>query len=323
VAERFGWAKVGLALGGGAARGLAHIGVLRALVRAEIPIHVLTGTSMGAIIGGTFAATLDPDEVEGRVREVLASPAFRRMRLSFLREARQARQGFWNGVTELVRRAMFYGVSAMRQSFVRAEEFAQNMAAILPDVRIEDLPLAFAAVALDLNAGQEVVFRTGSLRQAAAASAAIPGVLPPVRVNGRLLIDGGWVDKIPVLPAYGLGADLVIAVDISPTLPARGDYARGMDVLFRANAVKDSVLGAFARRLADVVLEPAVGDVHWADFGAADYCIEAGEKAAARALPRIRELLRQERWRVLLRSRRGKRIARLYLEGPDTRFVVE
>lgn len=318
-----GWAKVGLALGGGAARGLAHVGVLRVLARAQVPVHILTGTSMGAIIGGTFAATLDPDEVERRIREVLSSPAFRRMRLSFLKEAREERQRFWNGVTELVRRAMFYGVSAVRQSFVRAEEFAQNMAAILPDVRIEDLPLSFAAVALDLNAGQEVVFRTGSLRQAAAASAAIPGVLPPVRMNGRLLIDGGWVDKIPVLPAYRLGADLVIAVDISPTLPSQGEYTRGMDVLFRANAIKDSVLGSFARRLADVVLEPSVGDVHWADFGAADHCIAAGERAATLALPRIQELLRQERWKALVRARRGKRIARLYLDAPDARFVVE
>ncbi len=323
MVEGLSWAKVGLALGGGAARGLAHIGVLRALVREKVPIHVVTGTSMGAIIGGTFAATLDIAEVERRVRDVLASPTFKKMRLSFLKEARAGRERFWNGVTDLVRRAMFYGVSAMRQSFVRTEEFAKNMAAILPDARIEELPLRYAAVALDLRAGQEVVFSSGSLRQAAAASAAIPGVLPPVRLNGRLLIDGGWVDKIPVLPAYGLGADVVIAVDISPSLPSQGEYTRGMDVLFRANAIKDSVLGSFARRLADVVLEPAVGRVHWADFGALDHCIEAGDEAAMRALPAIQELLRHERWRSLLRARKGKRLAQLYLDSPDARFVVE
>ena len=98
----------------------------------------------------------------------------------------------------------------MRSSFLSAEEFAGSMAAILPEVDIEHLPLRFGAVTLDLDSAEEVVVVRGDLRMAARASSAIPGILPPVRFNGRLLIDGGWVDKIPVLPAFKLGADVVI-----------------------------------------------------------------------------------------------------------------
>lgn len=315
--------KVGVALGGGAARGLAHIGVLRALLREELPVDVVTGTSMGAIIGGAYAATQDIGLVEKRIRDLLGSDGFRKNRISFLRETKRQRGSLLYSVTNLVRRGIVYGTSTMRQSFLSAEEFAQSMAAILPDVRIEDLKIPFAAIALDLKAGEEVVFCHGSLRGAVSASSAIPGILPPVRHNGRVMVDGGWVDKVPVLPAFRLGADVVIAVDISADLEDTRDYTRGIDVMIRANAVKDTFLVAFIRRLADVIVEPAVRKVHWADFGAVDHCITAGDEAAMRAVPQIREVLRSEKWRSMVRPLLGKRLAEVYLTSEDMRVRVE
>ena len=311
--------KVGVALGGGAARGLAHVGVLRALVREGIPVDVVTGTSMGAIVGGAFAATGDIAFVEDGVRRVLSSEQFRKNRLSFLRETKRQRGGLLFSVTNLVRRGIVYGASTMRQSFLSAEEFAHSMEAILPDMDIEDMPIAFAAVALDLKAGEEVLLHRGSLRHAASASSAIPGILPPVRHDGRVMVDGGWVDKVPVLPAFRLGADIVFAVDISADVEDTRDYTRGIDVFIRANAIKDSFLVAFHRSLADVIIEPAVKKVHWADFGAVDHCIESGDEAAVRALPQIRESLRSEKWRSVVRPLLGKRLAEVYLASEDLR----
>lgn len=315
--------KVGIALGGGAARGLAHIGVIRGLVREGIPIDVVTGTSMGAVIGGAFAATQDIAEVERRVRALLSSDAFRRTRLAFLKETKHSRGSLLYSVTNLVRRGVLYGLSTMQGSFLSAEEFVRSLEAILPDMDAAKTPIRFAATAVDLESAEEVVLGSGSLRAVAAASSAIPGLLPPRRLNGRLLVDGGWVDKIPILPAFRLGADLVLGVDISADLEEARTYQRGIDVVIRANLIKDVVLTSILRRMADVVVVPAVRHIHWADFESAEYCIEAGERAAEEAAPKIRDLLRQERFRSIVRMPSGKRMAERYLASADLRFVLE
>jgi NTE family protein len=211
----------------------------------------------------------------------------------------------------------------MRPSFLSAEEFARSLGKILPDVEISTTAIRFAASSVDLEAGHEVVLCHGRLREVAAASAAIPGILPPRRLHGRLLIDGGWVDKIPVLPAFRLGADIVIAVDISAELDDARHYARGIDIVMRANTIKDAVMTGLHRRLADVLVEPAVRKIHWADFDAAGYCIAAGDKAATEAAGPIRELLRQERLRSIMRPPLGKRMAQRYLAAADLHFSLE
>lgn len=313
---------IGLALGGGAARGMAHLGVLRALEREQIPIHIIVGTSMGAILGGAYAAGTSVADLEAQVRAVLGSEAFRRTKLSFLKETKRQRAKLFFSVANLVRRGIFIGVSSLRQSFLSAEAFADSMAAIIPDRRIEDLGMRFAAVALDLEAAEEVVLTRGSLRVAAAASSAIPGILPPVRLDGRALIDGGWVDKVPVLPAFKLGADVVLAVDITANLRSLDQHRRSVDIMVRANAIKDEVLVGFSRRLADVLIEPECGDVHWADFGSWAACIERGDEAATAAIPRIREILRQERLMSMVRDRRKKRMAEAHLKSRELKLTI-
>jgi len=314
---------VGLALGGGAARGISHLGVIRALEREQIPIDLIVGTSIGAIIGGAYAATRQVDALEDKVRQVLSSEEFRTNRLSFLKETKKRRGGLFFSVTNLIRRGIIFGVSNLRPSFLSAERFANSLAAILPDVQIEDLQIPFGAVALDIHAATEVVLTRGRLRQAAAASSAIPGILPPVRMNGRKLIDGGWVDKIPVLPAFKLGADVVIAVDITKDLDSARDYRRGVDIMVRANSIKDATLVGFSRRMADLVIEPDVGKIHWADFGDFENCITRGDEAVTRAIPQIREVLRHERLLSIVRPGGRKRLAVRQLRHPDLRLCVE
>lgn len=306
---------LGLALGGGAARGMAHLGVLRVLEAEGIRAEVIAGTSMGAIIGGAYLAGPGLALLEEQVRAVLTSEEFRRNRINFLRETKRQRGGLLFSMANLVRRGIFYGVSTLRPSFLSAEAFAGSLAAVIPDVEIETLPRRFGAVALDIETAEEIVLCSGSLRRAAEASSAIPGILPPVRLDGRVLIDGGWVDKVPVLPAFKMGADVVVAVDISVGLgPSRG-LARGLDIMVRANSVKDEALVGFQRRLADLVIEPAVTHVHWADFGAFEECIEAGDRAARAAAPVIRRILRRERLLSWLRPGRGKRAAAAHLHS--------
>ena len=307
--------KVGLALGGGAARGMAHLGVLRVLAREEIPIDVVVGTSMGAIVGGAYASGMDIGELEQRTREIVGSAEFRKNRLNFLRETKEEHGGLLFSMKNLLRKGIFYGVSTIRPSFLSAEELASSLEAVVPQMKIEDLPIRFGAVTLDIETAQEVVLASGDLLPAIKASSAIPGILPPVRHNGRLLIDGGWVDKIPVLAAFRLGADVVIAVDITAALQEPGSYSRGVDIMVRANQIKDTLLVRYLRKLADVLIEPDIKHVHWADFGAIGACIEAGDAAARKALPAIRQLLRQERLWSVLRPGAGRRLAELHLKS--------
>jgi NTE family protein len=315
--------KVGLALGGGAARGLAHIGVLRALEREKIPVDIIAGTSMGAIIGGAYAAEPEIESVERRVRDVLTSEQFKRNRLSFLKESKERRGGLFFSVANLIRRGIFYGVSNMRASFLSAEEFAHSMESLLPETPIEELPIRFGAVTLDIEAAEEVLICHGSLRAAAEASSAIPGILPPVHRNGRVLIDGGWVDKIPILPAFKMGADVVIGVDISADLQDARSYNRGVDIMVRANSIKDATLVALLGRMADILIRPAVKHVHWADFGAYEACITAGDEAASEQIPGIREMLRHERLFSMVRPRIGKRLAELHMQSAGIELAVE
>jgi len=315
--------SIGLALGGGAARGLAHVGVLRALERGKIPVDIIVGTSMGAIIGGAFAAIGDAGLVEQKVRDVLTSEEFRQNRLQFLKETKHQRGGLFFSVANLVRRGIFFGVSNLRPSFLSAEEFAHSFDAMIPDEQIEELQVTFGAVALDIQSAEEIILRTGDLRQAAEASSAIPGILPPVSINGRSLIDGGWVDKIPVLPTFHLGADIVIAVDITADLQDSEDYRRGVDIMVRANAIKDAMLVDHSKRMADIVVAPEVGDVHWADFGAFERCIEAGDEAASKMVPRIREMMRHERLLSIVRPTPGRKLAELHLQSTHRPFTVE
>lgn len=305
--------RLGLALGGGAARGVAHVGVIRELEEAGIRPAVIAGTSVGALLGALYAFLLDGAELEARTLDFLRSDRFRRERLDFLREGeRQRDRNLVQSFLSLMKRGYMLGVSLTRTSFVSAEHFAENIAGLVPDIDIDDLPLPFAAAALDLVTGRERVLRSGRLRDAVRASSAIPGIFPPVPRDGALLADGGWVDKVPALPAFDLGADVVVGVDVSTELEDEADLHRGYDVMARATVCTEWALRRLQLGLADVVVRPEVSGVHWADFDRAEEIIELGRRATARVVPEVRERMqRQRRW-GWLRSSPGAKRARQF-----------
>jgi NTE family protein len=179
--------RIGLALGSGGARGAAHTGVLNVLDREAIPISFVSGSSIGALVGAAYAVGLPVEQVE---REWLVTDVHRLFR-SFLPTFPRA------------------GLSS-------GSELRKILTDVLGDERIEDLPIPYAAVACDIDTGETVVLREGPLVDAVRASTAIPGIFHPVRWGDRLLIDGGLVDPVPVRTCRDLGAEFVIAVDITP-----------------------------------------------------------------------------------------------------------
>jgi NTE family protein len=303
---------LGLALGGGAARGLAHIGVLRALERAGIRPDLITGTSIGALVGSVYATLGEVEGTEQRFRQFVASPEFRRTEFDFLKGSRRDSPNILYSVKELVKRGIFYSLSMARASFISEENFVHNVHSLVADISIGDTKLPFFPVAADLESGEEVVLTSGSLRTGVCASSAIPGLLPPVRVNGRILIDGGWVSKVPVFAAFRQGADMVIGVDISVDLEDTRGLKKGLDVLVRANAIKAEALKNFQCKLLDVLIKPQVGQVHWADFNGGLTLIEEGDRACTLKIPEIHEKLDRSRWKTRLGLSRGKRYVKAF-----------
>jgi NTE family protein len=304
--------KVGLALGGGAARGLAHIGVLKVLQAQKIPIDLIAGTSIGSLVGGAFAILGDATKVEERFKKFVKSPNFRQAEFEFLRESRRDRPSMIYSVANMIKKGIFYSFSMARNSFISKENFQHNIHSLVEDVRIENLKIPFGAVAVDLDTGGASLIRSGPLRSAVCASSAIPGLMPPIPINGRTFIDGGWVSKVPVIEAFKMGADMVIAADISQELEDTRNLRKGLEILVRAEAIKADALRAFQCHLADIVIRPPVGDVHWADFVDGVKLIERGERAAMAKVEDIKAMIEKSKWKTRLGFSRGKRLSKTF-----------
>jgi NTE family protein len=282
--------KTALVLSGGSARGLTHLGVLEEVEKHKIRVDMIVGTSMGAVIGGLYACYGDIRVVIRKIRELLVNELFLQT-LSIASEDIPAviPESFLHRFIWLFRRGVFYTHSMTRPTLVAESTYSEIMRDLIPEYNIEDLPVPFAAVAMDMISGEEIVLTKGSLRKAVSASAAIPGILPSVELNGRTLVDGGWIDNVPVAPAIALGAHFVIAVDASLDIQDIGPLpTTAIESLFRCNEITRITLDHHRRAFADVLLTPRVGQINWADFSGMDRCLPAGRAALEANLDRIR-----------------------------------
>lgn len=285
--------RVGLALGGGAARGLAHLGVLKVLEEERIAVGAIAGTSMGALVGGMYALEPDAKVVHERILSVLFSKDFLRVKVEYMKALREVKESsVFRTFANYVRRTVFHNIVLNRQSFLPPDRYARYLSAFVGDRLIEETLIPFAAVATDIRSGDEVVITRGAMKTAIGASCAIPGILPPVAMDGLLLIDGGWVDQVPVGPVSALGADLVIAVEIgADNEDSDGLLRNGLEMVIRANAITRAALCRLQLAGADFVIRPPTESIIWADFKRAEDAIAQGEAAARAAIPAIRNAL--------------------------------
>ena len=296
---------IGLALGGGAARGFAHIGVMRTLSAHGIIPDVIVGTSIGAVVGGCYAAR-QLDTLENWAR----------------------------GLT--VRGVLGHlDISLSGSGLIRGDHLARRLEAALPDVRIDDLPLRFAAIATEFNTGHEIWLTRGRLSEALRASYALPGIFAPVLIGERWLVDGALVNPVPVSAARALGARLVIAVNLNSDLFGRGtiiashgsdeadeaaaEAAKGAGLLSMFsgerllrrqllgrrgspsiptvmieafNVMQDRITRArLAGDPADVMVSPRLGGVGWFDFHRAEDAIAIGAEATEKAIEGVNEAI--------------------------------
>ncbi len=283
---------------------MAHLGVLRALEKEGIPISMLAGTSMGALVAAAYATIPRCEAAIDRFRRYLTSKPFQRTNLEFLYESREdlpKHQGIFHRFTTLIKKGVFYGQSLSKRAVISEEDFSQNINFLIENSKIEDTQIPLAIVALDLKSAAEVVMRHGPLRQAVGASCAIPGILPPVKINGQELVDGGWIDRVPIRPLKEMGADLVIAVDVAEGLEEAEDLQTGIGIFMRTNEICRCALSRLQLKEADLVIHPDVSRIHWADFRRLDECLEAGKKATLEKMLEVRRLIRKRTIQTALR----------------------
>lgn len=274
--------KSALVLSGGSARGLAHLGVIEEIGRRNIRFDMIVGSSMGAIIGGLYAYYGDAATVVAKLRKLFASDLFVKTASAVIDDGtgQFIPDGFLDRFIRLFRRGVYYTHSMLRSELVSESLYGEIMGMLMPDIAIENLPIPFAAVAMDLATGDEIVITKGSLRKAVAASSAIPGLFPVIEINGRPLLDGGWVDNVPVAPAIALGAHFVLAVDTTLEISGMPPYPQtAIETAFRCNEIGRILLTRHRKSHADVLIAPEIGEVFWADLTALDKCVSAGRAA--------------------------------------------
>ena len=256
--------RIALVLGGGGARGFAHVGVIRVLEQEKIPIDLVVGTSVGSLIGALYAHQANSFELEWAAFSMEKSDVFD------------------------------YTILSAGMGPVLGDKLEAFVARQVRSSDIEQLKIPFVAVAVDLNRGVPIALERGPVARAVRASCAIPGVFQPVSHQGRLLVDGGVINNIPISVARSKGVDVVIAVDISENV-TNFEIANLLDVTLQAVAIMFRESVDHHKRDADVLITPSVGSVRAFDFTEKKRLMQAGIDATQKALPQIRKTI--EDWK--------------------------
>ncbi|TFG37994.1 MAG: patatin, partial [Syntrophobacterales bacterium] len=273
--------QIGLALGGGGARGFAHIGVLRVLEEENIPIDIIVGSSSGALVGASYASGIGPDKLEEIIEDYLESPEFHSSAINAIEEAHSREDsGLAQKIQSYLKNKVILLQAMFKPGLLSVKDFRAMIDYLIPDIRIEDTRIPFRAVATDLVSGKLVIFSEGSLREAVMASSAVPGAIEPLEKDDYLLSDGGIIAHIPVSATRKEGAKRVIAVAVSKDIMLEDELNNAQEILSRANDLTTHYLDNYELTRADVVIRPSVGTLHWSEFSHAQHLIRAGEIAA-------------------------------------------
>jgi len=300
--------KIGIALGGGGAAGLAHIGVLKWLEENQIPLDYIAGTSMGGLIGGCYATGMSADEIESLFRSIdwnqMFEPSPPLKNVDFRRKEDQRDYstelefGYKNHSIQLPQGMAGYRINLMLSRIVLPYSDVTDF---------DELPIPYRCVASDLNHSEPFVMGNGSLAESMRATMAVPGIFTPVKRDGRLLIDGGIFDNVPADIAKQMGADVVIAVHLNAAERQSRNYDNGIILLGMVDAVVESN-SRKTSKMADVVLRPQMGQLGLLSWKALDHFIYYGYTAAAAQAEQLKKYaLDNEDWQKYLQKRNQRR----------------
>jgi len=287
--------KIGLVLGGGGARGLGHIGVLKVLKIHSIPIHMLAGTSIGAVIGAMYAATLDPHWIENKFKEFIDSEAYKRIGLHRLVPTSQPNSSIFQTAATYMKNQIIINLANDRLGILKQERLSEIIEFLLPVKTFEELKIPFSCLAVDLNSGEDVVFNSGNLIEAIVASSAIPGYIPPIEKDGMLLTDGAVSCPVPVKTVRKMGADFRISVDVGLNHFEPLENPNLLQVLGRAEQITSTRLGEVKSEKADITIRPDTMNVFWAEFDKIDQLIKLGAEETEKQFWQIKDNLKKKK----------------------------
>src|SRR4030067_112815 len=294
--------KIGLVLGGGAIRGIAHVGVLKVLQDINLPIHQVVGTSIGALIGALFCQYRDARVVEEVIRTALDSKNLRKFGVEVEYITMSSIRGKKHSLQETFRRLHLYSQAIKSYGVVEDKKMILAISDLLPDASIEDLNPKFAAVATDLYSGEPVILNSGSLRAAVRASLSIPLIFPPVQLNGKLLVDGMVTSLVPVEEALKLGAEVVIAVDVREPIQMRETPLNAVEVMVRCERISAFQLAQQGLQKAHAVIRPfSAQAMSWGFDQGLDH-IKKGEEATRKQMLNIMEVMKKTQKKSWLRK---------------------
>ena len=290
--------RLGLALGGGGARGLAQIGVLKVLEQEGIPVHLIAGTSIGALIGAAYACGISTEELMERADRYLKSEEFKASVIESIAKARNVEElGLADRIQSFLRNRFFLIQAMFRNGIVSEKDFQIMISHFVPDIEIQQTRILFRAVSTNLFTGEMVVLSKGSLRKAVMGSCAVPGPVEPIRYGNWLLVDGGITCPVPSAVVKKEGCSLVVAVVVDRKLSSESDFRNVREVHYRASEIQSHELEYQNLKDADIVIRPEVGNLHWSDFSHARSLVEEGEKAVRENLKKIKKAMSlRRRW---------------------------
>lgn len=286
--------KITLVLGGGGARGIAHLGVIEVLLRAGFEIERIVGVSIGSLVGAMFAFEPDIRRVQQRAIDYLLSPAFQKHQVTLFGTATTKGNTATGGMFAWYARVQSYlqvnrlfhrviGQPALLPGIILRDVVEH----LLVDQDISEARIPLSIVAVDLLSGHKVVLEKGSLRDAVRASSALPGIFPPIPYGKMLLSDIGVIYSLPTNVALAYDPECMVAVDVGTGLQ-HVDYCNtALDVLVRMDEIGEALFRKYVQDMADVIVRPSVSDVDWFDFSPASKLIAEGRKAATRVISQI------------------------------------
>jgi len=282
-----------MALGGGGARGFAHVGVLELLHERGVPVAAIAGTSAGAIAGAGYAFSRDPREMRARVLAFARSPLAvdRRIKAMLEREDEPfSLKSVFRRVDRYLCQGRMFKALFTEPALLAEDYFRQVVEFFLPAWRLEAALIPFTVVCTDLLSGQPAYLERGDMRLAVRASCSVPGISPPVKVDGRVLVDGGAACLVPVEIALEKQGAVVVGVGVERTVEADHAPASALEAYLRAGEIMVGRMGEIMLSQAQVPIKPEVGGYHWLEFTKAGEIMEAGRAAAEAAWPQIQAL---------------------------------
>jgi len=297
--------KIGLALGGGGARSLAHIGVLKALEEANIRIGGVSGTSMGAVIGGLYALNPRVSWVDKSLREFLDKY---KKDISLLKSygtssSVEEKKLFLEKSIRFVKDLYLWNLRIVKPYLVNPKPFFRIFKELFKKYHFKDCVIPFLCTAVDLFTGEEVIIKSGSMFKSIIASCALPGVFPPLRVKERLLADGGILIPLPakVIRPY---VDFVIGVSVESALNTSKDIKNALDVLFTVDRIRYKAIIEENRKEADFIISPSVSSYTWSDFDCIGEIVREGYLETKKNINILKRKISKQRWLSFIRFKR-------------------